>query len=170
MMRNGDFTAEWFRSWLSYDPETGLFARLCRNDPRPVGAISPKGYLTIIVKNHRYFAHRLAFLWMTGKWPEGTLDHINRIRGDNRWGNLRPSTVNESAMNRVCARKRHDLPRGVNPRRGKFYARIRVGDERFHLGTFNTAQEAHAAYEAAAARLHGQFACMTTKFVGEQSA
>jgi hypothetical protein len=47
-----------------------------------------------------YYAHRLAWLWWFGEWPEGGLDHINRIRNDNRIDNLREATRSENQRNR----------------------------------------------------------------------
>jgi hypothetical protein len=79
---------------LAYDPETGDFLwRKSRSRVARAGDIAGsedgQGYVVIMVNQRHYQAHRLAFLFMTGKWPVGVIDHINTIRNDNRWCNLR---------------------------------------------------------------------------------
>ncbi len=98
---------------------------------------------------------------MHGEWPSPKLDHENRLRSDNRLINLRNATDEESARN--VARKDKGLPRGVyyEPRTGKYYSQIRVGQgRRVVLGTFATADEASEAYKAAVRIYHANFAAL----------
>jgi len=93
-------TAERLRELLHYDPETGVFSR--RSGPRaglPVGSRHSAGYLAINVDRQPRLAHRLAWLYMTGKWPEINLDHINLIKTDNRFANLREAGHSENNQN-----------------------------------------------------------------------
>jgi len=47
------------------------------------------GYYILGIDNKAYQSSRLAFLYMDGYIPENQVDHINRIRHDDRWCNLR---------------------------------------------------------------------------------
>lgn len=90
-------TAERLRELFHYNQTTGEFTRIKprKGSRLKVGTLS-NGYVIIGVDFAQYFAHRLAWLWMTGEWPKFSVDHINRRRSDNRWVNLRdvPHQVN----------------------------------------------------------------------------
>lgn len=79
-----------------YDPETGIMRNRVSN--LPARQVCKKGYLKIEVKQRQFYAHRIAFLIMEGRWPE-QIDHINRIRTDNRWINLREANQIANAQN-----------------------------------------------------------------------
>ena len=75
---------------------------------------------------------------MTGKWPKERMDHINHIRKDNRWLNLRETTNQENNKN---ASKRKDNTSGVPgvywaKHCNKWLASINNGGERVNLGGF----------------------------------
>lgn len=74
---------------LHYEPSTGVFTRYAR---RSCGCQTEQGYIVLGVGQKVYYAHRLAWLYMTGSWPLGEIDHKNRIRNDNRWDNLREAS------------------------------------------------------------------------------
>lgn len=82
-------------------------------------------------------------------WPVTHIDHINRVRDDNRIENLREATPELNAANRP---NRHVGPVGVYPSRkkkGGFVAQINVSRRVIHLGTFATEDEASRAFEHA---------------------
>jgi hypothetical protein len=152
------------REVLDYDPETGVFTRLVRGGRCLVGEVAgyarPDGYRIIQVKGRNYRASRLAWLWMTGEWPAVYVDHINCVRDDNRWSNLRPASETQNMGN---ARKRADNTSGLkgvcwDAERGKWKAQIGVGGRSKGIGRFDTLEEAHAAYIAAAEKRFGEFA------------
>lgn len=90
----------------------------------------------------------------------GTVDHHNGNTLDNRRLNLRAASDSQQACNRGVRRTSKTGFKGVFIRaNGKFVAQIGdKGGKKVHLGYFKTAEEAHAAYCAAATKLHGEFA------------
>src|SRR5215204_1497527 len=119
-LRSG-LTAEALRNALQYDPETGLFHWLASRKGVPRHKSGPAGTIRlctggsrrgICINGHRFYAYRLAFLYMTGDWPEDEIDHINRDSTDDRWVNLRSATSSQNRVNRAPA-KTDGLPRGV---------------------------------------------------------
>src|SRR4029077_7435541 len=98
--------------------------------------------------------HRLAFLWVNGEWPREEVDHVNRVKDDNRWANLREATRSENTVNSPPREKLSDLPLGVRiTPSGKFRALI-AG---MHLGIFATPEEAAEVYATAAKDFYGDF-------------
>lgn len=92
---------------------------------------------------------------MTGEWPIGDIDHINGIRHDNRWSNLRvvSAQVNQQNRRRANANGRAGLL-GVNPYKNKFRAYIKIDGRTKYLGSYETADRAHAEYVAAKRQFH----------------
>ena len=138
---------------LHYDPETGVFTWLERRGMALKGSVAGNlnqtGYIHIYVLNKPYKAHRLAWLYMHGVWPDGFIDHINGVRNDNRICNLRPVTNQENVCNIKNARSDSQSGLlGAQKRGDKFMAEVRHKGDRFFLGYFNTAEEAHIAYIA----------------------
>jgi hypothetical protein len=156
-------TADMVRAILSYDPETGVFATtrgrqgLKAGSPK-VGTIKPDGRREVCVYGTRHYAHRLAWLMMTGEWPQGVIDHINGDPADNRWRNLRDVDHATNSQNQRQAQKSNKSTGalGVTARKsGKFQARISpVRGVNLYLGTFASAGEAHAAYVKAKREIH----------------
>src|SRR2546429_357861 len=100
-----ELTAERLRELLSYDPETGVFTRRIatfgHSRGEVVGSTAPNGWNKIKLEGGSYRASRLAFLYMTGRWPTPQVDHVNRVRGDERWANLREVTTKQQAANKT---------------------------------------------------------------------
>ena len=88
---------------LHYDPETGLLTNVTERGGKKAGAtagaLRPNGYVQVCVDYSMYRAHRLAWLYMTGEFPPDDVDHINGVRNDNRWVNLRAATRGENMQN-----------------------------------------------------------------------
>jgi HNH endonuclease len=157
-------TAERMRELLDYDVETGVFVWKVDRSRTKCGAVAgvlnDKGYRLIGVDDHVYLAHRLAWLHVYGCWPPVEIDHINGFRSDNRLSNLREATRSE---NRINAKRKNTNTSGFKgvwrpAGRRKWYANIQIKNSRVYLGSFNTREEAYAAYCVAAAELHGEFA------------
>ena len=105
-------------------------------------------------------AHRIAWAIVHGRWPEHFLDHINRVRTDNRLANLREATNAENLRNRSVVRNNESGTKGVrmDKRSKRWQARIKIGGTSISLGAFASRDEAAAAYTAAAKKYHGEFA------------
>ena len=127
---------------------------------KPAGATNARGYLIIRVNYQIHPVHRIIWLLTTGAWPVGEIDHRNENKADNRWSNLREATHRENGCNRGANRNSALGVKGVHWRQDikKYRARIMFAGHTYSLGHFDTVEEAHKAYGAAAARLHGDYA------------
>lgn len=161
-----EFTAEEFRALLSYDPITGIFRwQACAMKRMPVGAIAGKtahnGYRTIKIRGRTYASHRLAWLFVHNRWPS-IVDHIDGVRTNNAIANLRIATPSQNGANTRLSVRNTSGYRGVgyNKKRAnkRWSATIMVNRTLHRLGHFDTAEEAHAVYCAAAVKHFGEFA------------
>jgi hypothetical protein len=119
------------------------------------GYVSKSGYRYIHVNGKKRLCLRLAFLWMTGSFPKAQVDHINGVRNDNRWDNLREATRSFNIQNQRRAHSRNRLGvLGVEQVGKRFVSRIWVDNKAEYLGTFDTAEAAHGAYLSAKRKLH----------------
>lgn len=129
-------TQENLKKVLNYDKETGIFTRIKTGEI--AGCLTPKGYLFISVENKRYQAHRLAWLYVYGYMPENGIDHINRIKNDNKIINLREC---KQQCNIVNSDNRRDNTSGVkgicfDKQKNKWRSAIMVDGKQIHLGYF----------------------------------
>lgn len=98
-------TQERLKHLLRYNPETGVFTWLVlpkrtRSNKGDIFGTWDRGYFVGQVDGVLYKLHRLAFLYMTGAFPPEQVDHINGVRSDNRWCNLRVCNNAENNQNR----------------------------------------------------------------------
>jgi len=157
-------TPKRLRELLDYDPQTGIFTwRINRKGPgarkgRIAGTVSPtNGYRYMKLDQVNYPAGALAFLWMTGKRPP-EVDHINLVRDDNRWSNLRAAANRSQQLGNTAGWTKRKAPfKGVrfDKRDGYWYAQI---CQCTLPGRYETAEEAHAVYIEAAKKRFGEFA------------
>ncbi|CCJ48937.1 HNH endonuclease [Bordetella parapertussis] len=149
------------RSLLSYNPESGEFRWLKTNSNASVAgsvagrSINSDGYKQIVIAGRFYKAHRLAWFYVHGEWPN-QIDHINGIRTDNRLSNLRNVSAQHNTHNQ---RNPHKNNRsgflGVVARpNGRYQAEIRVNGRKKFIGTFSTPEEASLAYVSAKREMH----------------
>jgi hypothetical protein len=147
---------------LHYDPETGLFTwRVTLGSRAKAGALAGSfccdtKYIKIRIKGMLYYAHRLAFIYMTGALPLDQIDHINAIRHDNRWSNIREATSAQNKQNRKIARRDNKSTGvlGVSRNCKRFQAKIKTNGNVVCLGTFDTTEQASAAYIEAKRKFH----------------
>jgi hypothetical protein len=155
---------EELREVLRYDSETGhlwwLISQKGVSRDRPAGTVRPDGYRQIAWKKRVYFAHNLAFGFTSGRWPNPTVDHINRDKSDNRIVNLREASGAENNANMTTNSRNTSGYKGVSFfKRDRVYHAIVYKDYRaYRLGKFLSAEEAAKAYDKKAVELFGQFA------------
>ena len=155
------------KSVLDYNSKTGEFTWLCSPGTNRVkfgdiaGCVNKKtGYYQIRVFRKQCYAHRLAWFWMTGKWPEDQIDHINLNKLDNSWNNLREANNTQNQANRVIRKDNTSGYKGVTfcKQTKKWMPRIQINNKTKHLGRFTTKEEAHLVYIKAADKYFGGFA------------
>jgi hypothetical protein len=133
---------------LHYNPDTGAFTWIkyrrgvLKN--REAGYIKDQKYRVIRIDGHSYYAHRLAWFYMTSEWPENQIDHIDIDGLNNRWDNLQQVT------NRV-----NNLNKQKGPKSG-FHGAVQIGKrfrsqgklngKQLFFGTYDTPEEAHQVY------------------------
>lgn len=154
-----------FKPLLDYNPDTGLFLWLddrnhCVKVGSEAGCKDSDGYIVIRINYKRYRAGRLAWLYMTGEWPEYQIDHINRNRLDNRWENLRLATPVQNLANQNLRSTNKSGYKGVHWRRASkaYQATIKYHEQQISLGYFDNPTNAAIAYNKAALKYFGEFA------------
>jgi hypothetical protein len=168
---------DYLRSRLDYDPETGkLYWKHWHREhfstknawaiwnsrfatKRAGTALGTKGYHVITIDRIPQLVHRVIWKLTTGNDPSVSIDHINNKRTDNRITNLRLATPTEQQWNRRLGKNNTSGLKGAFfvKRTDKWEGQIKIRRKQHYLGTFNTREEAAAAYEAAARKLHGRF-------------
>ena len=151
--------------FLEYNQDTGNFicikdglGRLRAGDI--AGYKTSHGYIKIDRGFIEEYAHRLAWLVMHNEMPEHEIDHINMVKDDNRWRNLRLATRSENGINKPAQSDSVTGIRGVYPDRGRFIAQIRINGKGVHLGSFNCIEDAIDARNGAILALHSEFGRM----------
>lgn len=163
-----ELTQAYLKSILDYDPDTGVFTWLpraresftaerhyktftSRFEGRAAGCINDNGYIRIRIQGKFRHAHRMAFLWMANELPPKDVDHINGVRHDNRWSNLRAVTRSGNMRN---TKLRHNNQSGCvgvswDKRSSKWHARIHLSGKSKFIGLFTCLEDAVAARQLA---------------------
>lgn len=150
--------ADYLHQHFEHDPVTGAFRS--RRTGRAIGWLSPKGYLQVRIGDHKFYVARVIWKMHHGVDPEW-IDHKDGDRLNNRLENLRSVTMLQNNRNML---KRPGMSGyiGAFVRKGRwigkpFRATIRgKNGKKQYLGVFDTAEEAHAAYVAAANEIFGE--------------
>ena len=153
------------KSALEYNSDTGDFIWISPTGYRvkpgqKAGCIRPVGYVYVCIGGKCYLGHRLAWFYQTGSWPDCHIDHVNGVRSDNRWANIRSATRAENQRNRGRPANNTSGYKGVSwyARKQKWRARLVCEGVESHLGYFDNIEDARSAYSKAASTLHGEFA------------
>ena len=158
-------TAERLREVAVYDPATGGWSRPIRVDSRGRKCGGQKlgcdkdGYVVIRIDYVLYRAVRLAFLYMTGAWPIGEVDHRNTIRNDDRWNNLRDATQGLNNANRYKYKNNKVGIKGVvfDKARHRYKAQITVGGKTRWICNSSCPAAAAFAYQIEADKAFGSY-------------
>lgn len=120
-------TQKRLKELMTYNESTGVFTRIRpiqRAGYRVSDNLNGDGYLALCIDYKQYLQHRVAWLYAYGQFPEGHLDHINRIKTDNRICNLRQVTDFENSQN--CLPKPNKLYPHVHWIANKKLFRVRI--------------------------------------------
>ena len=146
---------------LDYDPESGVFRWLISTSNRvKVGAVAGRdngnGYIRICIDGKNYYAHRLAWFYSHGVWPEKEIDHRNGNGMKNWLSNLRPATHAQNGQNQPLRSTNTSGFTGVSWSKlhEKWESYIWVNCKKVHLGLFRKIENAKKAYLAAKQGLH----------------
>jgi hypothetical protein len=149
---------------LMYHPDTGEFTRLTSLSSsvkvgENAGGIGYEGYINIRVNGAKYRAHRLAWLYVHGSWPQMHIDHIDGIKSNNKILNLRECNRTQNMRNKGSSKNNNSGFKGVSWKKdaNKWVAQARLNGKKIYLGYFDIPQEANAAYQAFAKENHGEF-------------
>lgn len=156
-------TQEVLKDISQYDEHSGLFTWKIKptnsvNIGDIAGTIDSDGYILIGFDNVSYKAHRLVFLWVWGNIPE-YVDHIDGVRSNNRWCNLRSTTKGGNSRNQKISIRNTSGIKGVNWKSsaGKWRAYVAVNGVQQHLGYFEDKYEAEKVVKKKREELHGEY-------------
>lgn len=162
-------TQQELKEGLKYDPTTGVFVWEAVFGRRTkigsaAGSQSYNDRWVIRYKGNLYYAHRLAWLYVYGEFPESMIDHIDGNPLNNRIQNLRVCTSKENQKNQGIPKHNTSGFKGVSKfrRDNKWQAQARLEGKDVYLGLFNTPEEASEAYNTFAKQHHGEFYRDTT--------
>jgi hypothetical protein len=156
-------TFERVNELFSYDPDTGALTRKKNHWKAKKGDMvgsNNDGYLVVSIDDVVHRCHRVAWLLHTGSLPKNEIDHINGIRSDNRFENLRDATRSENAKNTKIHKTSTTGIKGVTwDKPSKKWRSMICCDNKLHyLGLFERVEDAMKCYEKAAIEMHGEFA------------
>jgi hypothetical protein len=131
-----------------------------------VGRPTPLGYLIINIRPIKasFLAHRLAWYLYYDEWPQLAIDHIDGHPANNAITNLRLATPQQNSYNKhkKLTPQTTNIYKGItyNKEKGQWLAHISKDWKTYYLGSFGFAEEAALAYDQAAVKLFGEFACL----------
>lgn len=156
-------TQDYLKSILDYNPETGIFTwKISSGSTKPgniAGYNRNDGYILIRANNKSYLAHRLAWFYINGKFPN-IIDHINRNKSDNRICNLREATKSQNQCNQKIRKNNTTGVKGVyfDKYRNKFVSELAIDNKKIFIGRFDSIELAEIAINESRSKYHKEFA------------
>jgi HNH endonuclease/AP2 domain len=158
-------TQKELKELLEYNPDTGIFTWNKKPNRRilvnSIAGFKSLGYISIRLLGRIYRAHRLAWLYMTGSWPQKEyIDHINGIKDDNRFCNLREATNSENCFNSAKRPLNTSGYKGVSydKSRNKWSVRATINTKKYFIGRYESAEMAYEIYKKFVCKKHGEYA------------
>lgn len=148
---------------FDYEVDSGRFIRKIKTAGRVrvgdnAGTRHNKGYWLIMVDGVLYLRHRLAWLYVTGEWPEHEVDHVDMDRANDAWSNLRAATASENQSNRRIRPDNKIGLKGVSrASRTTFWSSVSHQGKTTYLGTTTCPAAAHLRYVVEADKLFGEY-------------
>jgi hypothetical protein len=141
-------TQDEVKQLFEYNLDTGVFLwRVSRKGSKgkgkEAGTVAQNGYRDVCIDGKKYGLHRLAFMYVTGDLPR-CVDHINGIKSDNRWINLRSATYNQNGYNYAGTGSKTGFKNVYYDPRGqkKYFVALVVNGVRKSFGYYQTPEEA----------------------------
>lgn len=107
------------------------------------------GYLRICINKKKYYAHRLAWVFVYGYEPNFYIDHIDCNKLNNLISNLREANYFENAQNVGITKNNKSGYKGVSyfKRDNNWTAQCKYLGVTYYLGRYKTAIEAKKVYD-----------------------
>jgi hypothetical protein len=162
-MSKAIITQEELKQNFHYDELTGIFTYKKNIASKKVGDVAgnvnSKGYIRIGINYATHKAHRLAWLYMTGSFPQYQVDHINGNKEDNRWCNLREATNAENQCNKSLSIRNKSGLKGVSwdKKANKWRAQSTLNNIKKYLGMFESKESAYKSYVDFSRNHHKEF-------------
>lgn len=153
-------TKEELAKRMEYNGLTGEFTWVNgKNIGKKVGCVNAStGYIVTALNKRQYTVHRLAWLYMTGLFPENDIDHIDGNRSNNKWENLRTANHAENMANSAMPCNNTSGHKSVFRADKKWIVRISVNGKRINFGRYKTKEEANFVAMTERKNLHKEFA------------
>lgn len=124
-----------------------------------VGTLSTNGYLVVTVQGKTFYVHRICWFLATGEWPTENVDHINGVKTDNCWSNLRLATHSQNGCNRLNLANKSGCKNVYwSNTRNRWVIDITLNRVRVFHKVMEDYDEAVALAKAKMDELHGEFA------------
>ena len=127
---------------LFYYKDGKLYNRISRGSRAVAGSEAgsedAQGYMQVCINKKVYKVHRIIWLMTYGEWPKNEIDHINRIKKDNKIENIRDVTGVQNKLNNGAG--------GFTVTKYGYVAKIKSNNKSRYLGTYPTSDEAHRVY------------------------
>lgn len=145
-MKNGNFY------WLRHPSRKSKSGQLA-------GSNNSEGYRVIRINKKDYYGHRLAWFYVTEKWPENDIDHIDGNKSNNAFRNLREATRSQNNANQKLSKRNKSGYKGVcwDNKEERWIAQTRSNGKMVFIGYFDDPLLAHEAWKAKMTELHGTF-------------
>ena len=138
---------------FDYDPDSGVLLRKMKDgSTRVAGTTAKEEYGQLSIDNRQYMTHRVVWFYVNKEWPTAEIDHINRVKSDNRIENLRCLTRAENAQNKTHNRAHNETGftgvflRKNEQRNKKYVAEVKSGRKVLYRGYFERPEDAHLAW------------------------